>query len=465
VIRPGLYLALACLGCVRYEPRPLEPALHATELRSRDLGDTALVSAVAHHAGTPEQDRWTDRQLAVAALLLRSDLRRLRAEWRAARAAVRTAGERPAVGVRGELERRVSGSEENSPWVVAVGTMLSVELGGKWGARIQAARAEATLAETRLVGSAWTAAVGTRQAAAALGQAYAEVDDAREEVAALEDVHRLERVRYGEAALGASDLARTATEIQNARLALAEAENGVLQAKAALAAAVAVPVRAVEAMKPPLTEPAGCAALDSGVADSFVIGALGRRHEVTRALGRYAVAESRLRLEVARQYPDLQLGPGFVWDQGVNRWTLALALPALLGARNRGAIVEAAAAREVAGLEVAEAQDSVLADVESAIQRCRGAALEVAGADSVVAAAGRLRERDRAAYQRGETTRLEPARAELQLLRARRAHRRAQRRMALASLDLERAAGGPTAEAAGEWPDPRLEPTEETRRP
>jgi outer membrane protein TolC len=420
---------------------------------------------VARHAGRPEPARWTDRQLAVAALLLRSDLRRLRAEWTAAQAAVRTAGERPGIGVQGEVERRVSGRDEGSPWVVALGGMLAVELGGKRGARLQAARAEVALAESRLLAAAWSAAVGTRLTAAALVQATAAADDARAEVAALEEVHRLERARYAEAALATSDLARTATEIQQARLALAEAENRVLQTRAALAASVAVPVRAVEVVAPTLTGPLACASLDSVPPDSFLAEALGRRHEIASALGEYAAAESRLRLEVARQYPDLELGPGFIWDQGVNRWTLALVVPALLGARNRGAIAEAGAAREVAGLHVAEVQDSVLADVESAVQRCRGAQLEVAGADSVVATATAGLERDRSAYQRGETTRLEPARAELQLLRARRAHRGAEQRLTLASLELERAAGGPSAEAANEWPDPRVDPEEEARRP
>ena len=143
---------------------------------------------------------------------------------------------------------------------------------------------------------------------------------------------------------------------------------------------------------------------------------------------------------------------------------LAFALPALLGSRNRGAIHEADAARDVAGLHVAEVQDSVLADVDMAIQGCRGASLELAAADSVVAAAERLYRREHEAYERGETSRLEPARAELQLLRARRAGRAAERRLALASLELERAAGGPPS-ADGQWPDPRQDPKEEASPP
>ena len=463
--RLSLCLALAGIACVRYEPRPLDPARHPDEVRSRDLADSALVAGVARYAGRPEGGRWTDRQLAVAALRLRADLRRLRAEWRAAGAAVRTAGERPRPGVLGDIERRVGGRDEGSPWVVAVGGMFSLELGGKRGARLQAARAHVTLAESRLLAAAWGAATDTRLAAARLAQASDEVEDARQEFGLLEELHGLERARYAEAALGAAELARTSTEIQNARLSLAEAEHGVLAARSALAATMAVPVRAVEAVEPDITIPPGCSSLDSIGVDSFVAGAIGRRHEVSLALGEYALAESQLRVQVARQYPDLELGPGFVWDQGVNRWTLALALPALLGSRNRGAIGEAEATREVAGLKVAEVQDSVFADVESAVQRCRGASLELAATDSVVAAATRLVERDRAAYQRGETSRLEPARTELQLLRATRARRRAQRGLTLMSLDLERVAGGPSSRTSGKWPDPRQEPEEEAPRP
>jgi len=465
VIRFGLCLALGCSACVRYEPRPLDPARHPAEVRSRDLTDSALLAGVARYAGRPEGARWTDRQLAVAALRLRADLRRLRAEWRAAQAAVRTAGERPRPGIQGDLERRVGGRDEGRPWVVAVAGLFALELGGKRGARLQAARAGVTLAESRLLAAAWGAATGTRIAAVGLAQATGEVEDARQEVRLLEGLHGLERARYAEAALGAAEVARTSTEIQNARLSLAEAEHAVLAARAALAAALAVPVLAVEAVDPATTTPAGCTSLDSIGVDSFVAAALGRRHEVSLALGDYALAESQLRLQVARQYPDLELGPGFVWDQGVHRWTLALALPALLGSRNRGAIGEAEAAREVAEIKVAEVQDSVFADLESVVQRCRGASLELAATDSVVAAATRLVERDRAAYRRGETSRLEPARTELQLLRARHARRRAERRLALASLELERAAGGPSFQASGEWPDPRQDPEEEAPRP
>jgi outer membrane protein TolC len=464
VIRAGLCLALGCVACVRYQPRPLDPTTHTAEVFRRDLGDSALIVVVTRHAGRPETNRWTDRQLALAGLTLRSDLRRLRAEWRAAKAAESTAGERPGIGVQGEVERRIGGREVEDPWVVGVSGVVQLELGGKRGARLQAARAGATLAESRLVAASRAVAVATRLAAAALVHALADAADAGEEVRALEEVHTLEQSRFAEAALDASELARTSTEIQDARLAQAVAEHAVLTARAGLAAAMALPTRALDSLAPSLEPPTGCVSLDSIGPSAFAAEAVQGRTEVATALAEYAVAESRLRLEVARQFPDLELGPGFVWDEGVNRWALAFALPALLGSRNRGAITEADASRDVAGLRVAEVQDSVLAEVDMAVQGCRGAALELSAADSVVAAAERLNRREREAYERGETSGLEPARAELLFLRARRAQRAAARRLALASLELERAAGGPPS-TDGQWPDPRQDPSQEAPAP
>jgi outer membrane protein, heavy metal efflux system len=460
MIRVGLCLALACAGCVRYQPRPVDPTIHPAEVVRRDLRDSALLAVVTRYAGRPETNRWTDRQLALAGLTLRADLRRLRAEWRAAEAAVGTAGERPGIGVQGDVERRVGGREVEDPWVVGVAGVIQLELGGKRGARLQAAHAGVMLAESRLVGSARAVAVETRLAAAALVHAQADAADAREEVRALERVHALERSRFAEAALDASELARTSTDIQNARLVQAELEHALLRARARLGAAMALPARALDSLAPVLDAPIGCASLDSMGPSAFAADAVQRRTEIATALAEYAISESRLRLEVARQYPDLELGPGFLWDEGVYRWTVAFALPALLGSRNRGAILEADASRDVAALHVAEVQDSVLADVDLALEGCRGSQLELAAADSVVAAAERLERREREAYERGETTTLEPARAELQLSRARRARRAAERRLSLASLELERAAGGPPS-ADGHWPDPRQDPNEE----
>jgi cobalt-zinc-cadmium efflux system outer membrane protein len=452
-----LLVALAASGCVRYQPRPLDPARHPAELRARRLDDPALLGWMRPYAGAPSGTRWSDRQLALAALAWRAELARARAEWRAALAAAVTAGERPAPGVQADVERRVGGRDDGSPWVVSLAALGTVELGGKRGARLLAARARAKVAESRLVGLASGLAAQTRAAALGLAGARAEIDESAAAVADMERVSGLEQRRYAEAALAGSELARTRTDVQASRAELARAEQRLGEVRAELAAALAVPVAALADIEPAPVVAGGCARLDTTGRDSLVGLALTRRAEVVTALAAYAVAEADVRLEVARRYPDLEIAPGFIWDQGVHRWTLAVALPALLGLRHKGPIRQAEAERVVAARRVAEAQDSVILQVEAAAEECRGARLALRAADSVVAAERAFAERVRAAYQRGETAGLEPARAELLLARAERNRRAAQRAVSLAGITLEAAAAEWPDDRAYAWPDPREE--------
>jgi outer membrane protein TolC len=199
--------------------------------------------------------------------------------------------------------------------------------------------------------------------------------------------------------------------------------------------------------------------------DSLQALALRRRPEVGRALAEYAVAEGDLRVAVAGAYPDLSLGPGFVWDQGIGRWSLLLGLPRLALNRNRGPIGEALARRREAGARFAERQQAVLEEVAGGVAGCRLALADVAGAESVRQANVRQAELARAAYERGElsATTLEPL--ELAETRALRDLHGARQRLAVAGLTLETATGAwPPGDVR--WPDPRepVKPRQEASR-
>lgn len=461
-MRPsGAVCALATgllAGCVRYQPQPIDPGVQVREYRARRLDDPALVRWVERWGGGSPDRAWTDRQLAVAALALRADLLRARAEWRVARAGERTAGGRPQPGTSVDVERAVSGNEGHVPWVVAIGALLTLELGGKRSARLARARARTTGAEADLAATSWQVVRETRRASLEVFLAETERAGAASELAATGTVQTLEEERFAEAAVTSSEVARTRADVAETRGAVAAAEREWIEARAALESAIGLPPGAMDAIPIVPVVSHGCERLDAVGVDSLQTLALTGRPEMARALADYAGAEAELRLNVARQFPDLDLGPGFIWDQGVHRWTIALAIPGLLAFRNRGPIAEAEAARTAAGARVRERQASILNDLALAGAQCRGARVEQAAADSQAAVAGRSVTRARDAYARGETPKLDLALAALALAKAERAGRDASRRLALAGFAVESAAGEWLgAEAAG-WPDPRQEP-------
>jgi outer membrane protein TolC len=164
--------------------------------------------------------------------------------------------------------------------------------------------------------------------------------------------------------------------------------------------------------------------------------------EIGGALATYAVAEADLRVAVSGSYPDLALGPGFTWDQGVGRWSVLFGLPRLPLDGNRGPIAEAAARREAAAAGVSAAQLQVLGEVESAVAECAAARMEALAADSVAAAAEQRFAAARRGYERGEISAADTTAALLPIVRARAAAAAAHRRESAAALALDAAVAG-----------------------
>lgn len=446
---------LAVGSCARYQPAPIDPSIHAQEYKARRLDEAPMIAWVQRWTGPVTLAGWTDRQLAVAAIRLRADIARARAEWLVAKAGERTAGVRPAPGVTADVERAVSGSDGQPPWVVSVGALASIELGGKRGARMQQARARVAEAEAELATETWRVTSDVRRAAVGITLSDAAMIGAAEALSVLSQVQELEQQRFAEAAVTASELARTGSDVEEARVEVARAERDRIEARAALAGAIGLPPSSLHSVAVARSTSTACERLDSLGADSLQALALTMRPEIARALAGYALAESDVRLQVARQYPDLDIGPGFIWDQGVHRWTLALALPALLALRHHEPLAEAEAARTAAGARVAEMQDSILGQLSFARETCRATQLERTAADSQMAAAQRAKSRADAAYARGESARLETSLALLAVARAGRAQRNASRSIALAGIALEEATGSWEGASAAAWPDPR----------
>lgn len=78
----------------------------------------------------------------------------------------------------------------------------------------------------------------------------------------------------------------------------------------------------------------------------------------------YELAEAELRLQVAKQFPSLKLGPGLLWSQGDTIWQFSFSLPAALLNRNLAAIETAEAQRSAQGSAVLAMQSDIIHEVE-----------------------------------------------------------------------------------------------------
>lgn len=417
----------AVLACATYEARPLSLGEEAASVEARSLEDPALRAFVAERVGRPVPPgaSWDLAMLVAAALYASPELRAARAADEVALAGIRTAGERrnPSLTVAGQYVTHLDPGTR--PWVAGATLDVPLETAGKRGRRIEGATHRAEAAELGVREAAWR--VRSRVRATLL-----DVLEAEDQLALLgrtaelraEQVSLLE-ARLEAGAVAAPAVLETRLDLQRARLAVADARRTLGEARAALAAALGVPVEDLARVTLSFEAVAGAPAVPAPPAASMRRRALTGRADVRAALATYEARQADLALEIARQFPDVHLGPGYEWDQGEHKWGLALAYELPILSRNRGPIEAAAARREEAGAHLTALQVEVAGALDRAAAAYAGARATVDAADALADDAGRRLASARARLEAGATDRLGLLGAELEATAARLARRKA----------------------------------------
>lgn len=446
-----LSLTLAC-GCAHYAPRPLDLAAAPAAYQARSLSDPALLAAL-DSLGIHEADRWDDWSLAWAAWLMRPERARLAAEVRAAEAGVVAAGGRPAPGIEGGVEGTFSGRDGSSPWAVALSGLFRFEFGGKRDARIARAEAAVLAARARADLAGWRFRLQVRRRLQELGTADGRVSDGANLVAIADQVVAGYERRYHDGGVGAREVARVRgdRDMIRAELLAARREVGEAEARLDQESGLPAPFRFLRRRRSPNLD---CVGGTPAALDSLSRLSLTHRLELAVVLAEYQESEADVRVAAARSWPDLELGPGLLFDHGAGKWTIGFGLPSL-PAGYRGPLLEAMARREVQAARVAEVQTAVLADVDAAIRRCQAAQADLLGLDSLRQGAAERLQVARDARDRGETDEVPVNQARQEAVRSLRTVTEASARRRLAQYDLEAAVGVWNREPVTESEDSR----------
>jgi cobalt-zinc-cadmium efflux system outer membrane protein len=407
--------SLCCLGvlqgCARYQAQPLDAAASARGLQTRSLNDPDLLHFVSVNLGRKVSPvRWDLAALTAAAAYERADAKIAIGQIQAAEAGERTAAEWPNP-VLSLTPSYYTALFDPSPWEAGPSVSQLIQTAGKRSATIAEARERTHSARQHLALAAWQFRSQVRTALIDLWAARKRLALARAYNAAAHRVTMLTSERYDAGAVSATALSVQRLTDTQAALSLTAAERQEHLAAAALATAVGVPVAAIETARIDLSEMDRLAPVTN--LDALRASALTQRPEVLDALARYEAAEASLRLEVARQYPDLSIGPGYQYNQGQHQFSLGISLPLPILDQNRGPIATARAARQVAAADFDKVQTTVLGEIETAVTDWRASHEEAQRTQGLLRLADETVRSERAAFQAGQTGRLQLAGAEL----------------------------------------------------
>ena len=437
-------------GCAHYTPKPLEPEETAARFEARTLDDPGLRAFIEKNLGHSLEAwppaRWDLELLTLSAFYYRPALDEARARWQAASAAVTTAGARPNPTLNLIPEYSLNPPAGISPWSPSLGIDLPLETAGKRGHRVTEAQQRAEAARLDVLSTAWRVRSELRSALLDLAAAHERERLLDDRLQAQERITRSLEQQLAVGAVAASDVTPARTQLAKTRLDLETRRADLAQARVRVADALGVPLSAVREVQLDLDlDPANVGDLMSAELRSR---ALLSRTDVLSALADYAAAQAALQLEIARQYPDVVLGPGYQWDQGQDKWRLGFAVELPLFNRNQGPIAAAEARRAELAAHFLELQGKAISEVDHASTALQLAQQALTSGESLLAEQRQQLESMRSQFAAGAVAQPDVDAAQLALSDVRELNLEARIRRQQALGDLEDAMQWPTAGAA-----------------
>lgn len=369
-MRRALWIVSFCVaGCASYHAQPFVPAQLAQQFEQRSLASEALHAYLAraegHDVATMPPARWNRDMLTLAAFYYSPALDVARAQWGTAQAGIEVADAVANPVLQLPLQYSTPNPGPGSPFTLGVALDIPIETAHKRGYRVAEASHLSEAARLNIANETWKVRSQVRAALLALYAARERIAMLSRKAAAERQIAQMSRTRlavgqFSQPALDAALLADT-----QARIDLAAAHSTEQDARSSLADAIGVPSAALADV-----------AIDVSAFDEVAPSlpstdtqraAIFHRADLLGSLADYAAAESALQLEIAKQYPDIHLGPGYTYDTGTHKIAFGLAgitLPVF--DQNQGGIREAQAKRKEAAARTAALQDRILGEVDRA---------------------------------------------------------------------------------------------------
>ena len=358
-------------GCLRFHSLPLKPAATAAAFEARSLDEPALREFVdkwrqpAAVGWPPAQ--WDFPTLTLVAFYFHPSLDTARAQWGVARAGVKTAGGRPNPVLNVVPGYSMNPASGLSPWLPLVNLDVPIETAGKRGLRVAHAENLSEAARLNIAATAWQVRSALRVALLDYASAQRRAELLQQLLQLQQQIITLLEQRLQAGAVARSELTLPRITLARTGVDFADATRQAAEARARIAEALGVPAKATAGAKfearLPLDPEAGKDLASAEVRQRALLG----RPDILAALAEYAASESALRTEIARQYPDLHLNPGYQFDQGEHKWSVGLSADLPVLNQNQGPIAEATARRDEAAARFLALQAKVIGEIDRAL--------------------------------------------------------------------------------------------------
>jgi len=385
-----LSLTLLGTGCAyqKYQAKPLDPAQTSAKLLTKNIASEDFKAYLIKQGFTENLlpfATWGLNELTWCALYHHTKLGVAKAQLALANASLETAGQKQNPTLGGNIARSNQANGDIRPWAYGLNVEIPIETGNKRQTRIEEAQHLVEVARLDVAEMAWQLRSQIAKDLLRYHQNIAMTDALKNELRIQTKLVDLLAKRLSLGAVSSTELSAAKLRQQKTQFSLANEQAKLIGIRTNLATDAGLPIKNFNdlILKPlNLDEALTKQSAHLNTPDKYKnlqTSALLNRLDIRRSLEKYAAAEAKIKLEVAKQTPDISLNPGFAFEFGDSIWSLGFSALLNLINKNQTLIAEAKQLREIEGAQFEALQAKIIGDLgqslasyEASLENVRG---------------------------------------------------------------------------------------------
>jgi outer membrane protein TolC len=351
----------------QYAAKPIDPIVNIAKFEQKDPSSEQFHQYLLNNGYTADRlplQQWGVDELTYCALFFHPSLDVARAQWRAAESAEVAAIEKSIPTANGSIAHSDDSDPSKKPFAFGLSIDIPIETANKRAIRIENARHLSQVAKLEIAQTAWQLRNNLVQSLTEYQFNQQQVQLLTEEETRRQEIVAIYQKRVSLGMASNVELSTANLQLQSTTSSLNAKKQNVLVLLSRLASNLGLPLSKVGNME--LVSATNKQLADDLQTTSLQATALLNRLDIRIALERYAAAETKLKLEIAKQYPDLVISPGYAFEFGDNVWSLGLSGLLTLLNKNKAGIAEATQLREVEAAQFEALQSKVISEANIA---------------------------------------------------------------------------------------------------
>lgn len=367
-----IFCATFLIGCQfqTYQAKPIDPQKISVAFEQRSTLDQkfqAFLITQGYAASDLPLKSWDLKALTLCAHYFHPSLNVARAQWKAAQMAEKSAAEKPFPTINTNFSRSNQANEDIHPFAYQFSIDIPIETHNKRQIQIEGFSHLSEIAKLEIAQTAWQL---RHHIASTLNEMRWHAAQQRlfaNEVALKESILAMLEKRMQHGLASSVEINQAKLQLHASQMALENLTSQKIATQSQLAQHLGLPLVIVSQMTIQLESPEKETTVETIVETRDIQKtALLNRLDARIALAQYALAENKLKLEIAKQYPDLTISPGLAYEFGDTIWSLGFSGLMNLLQKNKMAIAEAEQLREVEVAKFEALQASIIGEANLA---------------------------------------------------------------------------------------------------